>query len=259
MSRSVVALAVVIGSVTACGGGCGKKDAGEPAAAPAANAAPAKAPGGGAGTGILKGTVKLKGRPPAREAINMKSDSYCAGKQGEARDDEVMVGTGGGLKNVVVRVAQGLAEKYSPRAEEVVMDQEGCTYRPRVLVAQAGQVVMIKNSDQTLHNIHTYKGAATLFNQAEIFGMPPIRKKFPTPGDVIKFKCDVHPWMTAYMLVTDNPFHATTDENGAFTIRDIPAGTYKIELWHEKLKPQTTEVVVTAGGTSTLDQEITLQ
>jgi plastocyanin len=254
MSRPAISLAVLF-AIAACHG-C-KKDQGEAAVSvpPAANAAPAKSSGGG-GTGSIKGTIKLSGTPPARETINMKADPYCAKAQAEAKDDEVVVGAGNGLKNVVVRVAQGLSEKYTPKAEEAVMDQQGCMYRPRVLVAQAGQVVLIKNSDQTLHNIHTYKGPTTLFNQAEVFGMPPIRKKFPGSGDVVKFKCDVHPWMTAYLLVTDNPFYAITAEDGSFTIPEVPAGTYTVEVWHERLGTQKKELTVATGKPAELNLEL---
>jgi plastocyanin len=164
-----------------------------------------------------------------------------------------VVGAGGGLKNVVVHVAEGLSDKYGPMAQDAIMDQQGCMYRPRVLVAQAGQTVLIRNSDQTLHNIHTYKGTVTLFNQAEVFGMPPIKKKFPSAGDVVKFKCDVHPWMTGYLLVTDNPFYAVSADDGSFTVRDVPSGTYTIEAWHERLGTKKVQVTVAAGKTAELN------
>jgi plastocyanin len=242
--------------VAACSG-CSKKEPEASATAPAAPAAdtPARAAVSSAGAGTVHGTVKLTGAAPAADPIPMKSDPYCA-KQPAAKNEEVVAGAGGGLKNVVVHVAQGLTEKYSPRAEDAVMDQQGCMYRPRVLVAQAGQTVLIKNSDQTLHNIHTYSGSATLFNQAEVFGMPPIKKKFAKVGDVVKFKCDVHPWMTGYLLVTDNPFYAVTGEDGSFTLRDVPAGKYTIEAWHERLGPQKAEVTVAAGKTAELDLQM---
>ena len=113
-----------------------------------------------------------------------------------------------------------------------------------MVVAHAGQTVEIRNSDQTLHNVHTYKGTATLFNLAHIQGTGPQKKKFPTVGDVVKFKCDVHPWMTGWVLVTDNPYFAVTGDDGSFTIKDVPAGKYTVEVWHEKLGTQTKEVTV---------------
>src|SRR3954471_19637896 len=193
----------------------------------------------------LKGTVVLKGKAPEAKEVNIKADPFCA-KQPAAMDEEVTVGAGGALKNVVVRIAKGLSGNFPAPAGEVVMDQNGCLYRPRVAVAQAGQVVTIKNSDQTLHNVHTYKGPSTLFNQAQVFGMPPIKKKAPSTGDVVKFKCDVHPWMTGYLVVTDNPFYAVTGADGSFSIPSVPPGTYTVEAWHEKLGTKTTTITVTA-------------
>lgn len=203
------------------------------------SAAPAAAAGG------VKGTVKLNGKAPAAKELNMKSDPFCA-KQSAAKDEEVVVGAGGGLKNVVVRVAKGAPAGGAAPTGEAVLDQQGCIYKPRVVVAQAGQTVAIKNSDQTLHNVHTYKGPVTLFNQAQVFGMPAIKKKF-TNGDVVKFKCDVHPWMTGYVVVTDNPFHAVTGDDGSFNIANLPAGKYTLEAWHEKFGTKTAEITVAEG------------
>ncbi len=212
------------------------------------------APAYAADSGSIKGTVKLKGTAPKAEDLNMKSDPFCA--KGSAKDETVVVGGKGGLKNVVVRVAQGVKADAAAATGDVVLDQSGCVYTPRVAVAQAGQQVLIKNSDQTLHNVHTYKGPATLFNQAQPQGFPPIKKKFPTAGDVVKFKCDVHPWMTAYVVVTDNPFAAVTGDDGSFTIKDVPAGTYTVEVWHEKLGTKTQQVKVSTDKPSELKVEL---
>ena len=196
--------------------------------------------------GSVKGTVKLSGKAPEPATINMKADPYCA-KQPAAKDEEIAAGAGGGLKNVVVRIAKGVSNPPPPPGTPAVVDQNGCRYVPRVQVVQAGQSLEIRNSDSTLHNVHTYKGTATLFNQAHIQGMAPIKKKFPTVGDVVRFKCDVHPWITAYVLVTDNPYYAVSGEDGSFTIADVPAGKYTVEIWHERLGTQTKEVTVADG------------
>jgi plastocyanin len=238
--------------------GC-KKEQAPPAqsaapAAPSASAAaaPAGAPTGG---GSVKGTVVMTGTAPERKDINMKADPYCA-KQGEAKDEEVVTGAGGVLKNAVVHIVGNLPEKYAPPAEDVIVDQSGCMYRPRVQVASAGQTVVIRNSDQTLHNVHTYKGPATLFNQAQVFGMPPLKKKFPAAGDVVKFKCDVHPWMTGYVLVTDNPFRAVTGDDGSFDIQHVPPGNYTLEVWHERLGTKQVPVTIAADKTAEVKIEL---
>ena len=213
---------------------------------------------GGAGTtlaagGSIKGTIKLSGKAPAPKEIKMSGDPFCA-KQPGAKDEEISVGGGGGLKNVVVRIAKGAPAKEA--TGEAVLDQQGCAYKPHVAVAQAGQTVAIKNSDQTLHNVHTYKGPSTLFNQAQVFGTPPIKKKAPSVGDVVKFKCDVHPWMTGYLLVTDSPFFAITGADGAFSIPNLPPGKYTVEAWHEKFGTKQAEVTVAAGKPAELKLEL---
>lgn len=194
--------------------------------------------------GQIKGTIKASGKAPAAKPIDMQTDPFCAGKSN--KEEDLLVGSNGGLKNAIVRIAKGAPAAPAPTGE-VVLDQDGCAYKPHVAVAQAGQVVLIKNSDETLHNVHTYKGPATLFNAAQPQGAPPLKKKFPAPGDVVKFKCDVHPWMTGYVAVTDNPYHAVSGADGSFTIDNVPPGTYTLEVWHEKLGTTTTEVKVADG------------
>jgi plastocyanin len=198
--------------------------------------------------GTIKGSVKLDGKAPEPAKLNMKADPFCAQQPGGV-DEEIAVGKDNGLKNVVVRITKGVSNPPPVPTTPAVVDQNGCIYKPRVVVARAGQTVEIRNSDQTLHNVHTYKGTATLFNLAHIQGTGPQKKKFPTAGDVVKFKCDVHPWMTGWVVVTDNPYFAVSGDDGSFTIKDVPAGKYTVEVWHEKLGTQTKDVTVTDAGT----------
>ena len=196
--------------------------------------------------GSIKGTVKLDGKAPERKDVSMVTDAFCAGRPA-VKDEEVVVGGAGQLKNVVVRIAKGVAAPTPAPSKSVVLDQNGCMYRPRVVVAQAGQQVEIRNSDQTMHNIHTYKGKQTLFNEIHVQGMPPRMKPVPKVGDVVKFKCDVHPWMTGWLLVTDSPYFAVTGDDGKFEIPQVPPGKYTVEVWHEKYGSQTQEVTVAEG------------
>jgi hypothetical protein len=127
-----------------------------------------------------------------------------------------------------------------------VVDQSACMYRPRVQGIQLGQPLQIKNSDMTLHNVHGYKGASTLFNQAEIPGMPPMTKQLTSADEIVKLKCDVHPWMTAYVLVSSHPFFAVTGDDGSFKITGLPAGSYTVEAWHERYGAKSAEIAVAA-------------
>ena len=136
--------------------------------------------------------------------------------------------------------------------------QEACMYRPRVSGVIAGQTIAIKNGDQTLHNIHTYRGEKTLFNMAQPPGQPEIKQALKKgEPSVIKFKCDVHPWMTAYVLVSNHPFFAITGEDGKFALKDVPAGKYTVEAWHEKFGAKTVEVTVEPNKPSTADLSYT--
>jgi plastocyanin len=236
-----VGLAVV--ALAAC-----QKQSSPSAPAPAAPAAPtpgaAPTAAGATGSGTITGTVKLTGTPPEMGMTKRQADPYCA--KTPTKEEEVVVGAGGALKNVIVRVTKGVSGHYDPPASPATVDQNACMYRPRVQGIVLGQPVQIRNSDQTLHNIHGYKGASTLFNQAEIPGQPPMVKQFNDADQIVKLKCDVHPWMTGYVLVSSHPFFAVTGDDGSFKISGLPAGTYTVEAWHERFGAITAEVSVPA-------------
>ncbi|MBI3183436.1 MAG: carboxypeptidase regulatory-like domain-containing protein [Myxococcales bacterium] len=193
--------------------------------------------------GSIGGTVSFTGAPPKVEKLNRKSDPVCA--KVEMDDPTITLSKDGkALANVLVRITKGAPDGKAP-AEAAVINQKDCMYDPRVQGAVEGQKVQIKNSDGTLHNVHAYAGQKTLFNQAQ----PPKAKDIEKDlkGDVIRLKCDVHPWMTAYVLLSKHQFFATTGADGKFEIKDVPAGTYTVEAWHEKLGSQTAEVKVEDG------------
>jgi plastocyanin len=232
------------------GAGCHKESLPEgaasssaPAAPAAAAAAPAAAPQ--SGHAAVEGKVKLNGSAPEMAMTKREADPFCA--KTPMKEEEVIVGPQGGLANVVVRVTEGASGHYDPPTTPASLDQSGCMYRPRVQAILAGQPLSIRNGDQTLHNVHGYKGPSTLFNQAEIPGLPPIAKRIGEAGDVLKFKCDVHPWMTGYVVVNNNPFFAVTGNDGWFRIGNLPPGKYTLTAWHERYGTQTAQVTVAEG------------
>jgi plastocyanin len=211
-----------------------------PSAAPAAGLVAAAAPA--TGHAVIEGTVKLNGPAPEMEMTRRGADPFCA--KTPTKEEEVVVGPAGGLSNVVVRITEGATGHYDPPASPAMLDQSACMYRPRVQAIVAGQTLSIRNGDQTLHNVHGYKGPSTLFNQAEIPGLPPIARKIGDAGDILKFKCDVHPWMTGYVVVNSNPFFAVTGPDGHFKITGVPAGKYTLTAWQERYGPKTAQVTV---------------
>jgi plastocyanin len=242
-------LALVVTFSLGAGTACQKETAPPPAAAPVTPGAttatvPAAAAAPPAGHAVIEGTVTLTGAPPVMASTKRDADPFCA--KTPMKDEEVVVGPGGGLANVVVRVTDGATGHYDPPATAASLDQSACMYRPRVQAIVAGQMISIRNGDQTLHNVHGYKGPSTLFNQAEIPGLPPIARKVGDAGDVLKFKCDVHPWMTGYVLVNSNPFFAVSGPDGHFKITDVPPGKYTLTAWQERYGAKTAEVTVAA-------------
>lgn len=195
----------------------------------------------------VTGSVQFSGTAPAPKRIDTKSDPSCGTSSVPA--EEITVNANGTLKNVFVYVKEGLPEqKFEVSSETVTLDQKGCQYTPRVFGVQTGQTLEIINSDATLHNVHGMPAKSKQFN----LGMPvqgmKLQRKFDTPEIMVKMKCDVHPWMSAYAGVLPHPFFAVTDENGNFEIKNLPAGSYTLEAWHEKFGVQQQRVTVDESG-----------
>ena len=204
----------------------------------------AEAPAASGGT--IQGVVKLVGTPPPVQPLKRQADPFCA--KTSANDETVVVGAAGGLKYSVVRI-KGPIAGAQPGAKSVVFDQSNCLYSPRVTALGPKQILQVRNTDPVLHNVHCYNGTTTCFNRAQMKGAKDIEQTL-APG-VYKMKCDVHPWMTGWVVVNENDFVAVTDGNGGFSIPNVPAGTYTLEAWHEKYGVQTASVTVTTGGAST--------
>jgi plastocyanin len=188
----------------------------------------------------LSGTITLDGSAPAAKAIKMDADPVCKSAHSTPQmDDFWMVSAEGGVANAFVYVKDGLGGKeYEPLAAEVSLDQKGCMYYPRVSGVTVGATVKITNSDQTLHNIHSFAEKNGQFNEGQPAGAPESIKKeeFSKPEIMIPIKCDVHGWMKTYVGVLNHPFHAVTGPDGKFEIKGLPAGDYTLAVWHESSK-----------------------
>lgn len=195
----------------------------------------------------ITGSVIFSGTAPAPKRIDTKSDPSCGTSSVPA--EEITVNGNGTLKNVFVYVKEGLPDqKFEISAPAPVLDQKGCQYTPRVFGVQTGQTLEVINSDPTLHNVHGMPSKSKQFN----LGMPvqgmKLKRTFDTPEVMVKLKCDVHPWMSAYAGVLPHPFFSVSDENGNFSIKNLPAGNYTLEAWHEKFGTQQLKVSVDEAG-----------
>lgn len=204
------------------------------AAAPAVPPAPA-------GKGVVRGAVTFTGTVPAAADVPASNDPACEGMS--TKDASVLV-KDGKLANVLVRVRGNVPGAPPAPATPVLVDQSKCTYVPRVQGAMAGQPVAFKNSDGTLHNVRGLVGTKSAFNVAQPPSAAPVQKTLPADAEVLKLKCDVHPWMTAFVVTNPNPYFATTGADGTFSLEGLPAGTYTVEAWHESLGTKTAQVTV---------------
>jgi len=206
------------------------------------------------GRGTIKGHIRLTGKLPGYPIIRMGMDPMCARMNtGKRTVQEIVVASlDGSLANVFVTV-QGSFPPAAAPAEAVTLDQRGCIYAPRVVGVRAGQILQVRNSDDLLHNVHGLSARGNGFNVSEPkAGMvQPFHLK--DEEVMLRVKCDIHSWMTAYVGVVNHPYYAVTGGTGLFEIANVPAGTLKIQAWQERYGQLTQTVRVTAGTATTVD------
>jgi hypothetical protein len=219
----------------------------------AAGPAPTATPAGDTGSGAIAGKASFSGTAPPTQRVKLSADPRCAAlHQGGLERQPVKV-KDGGLADVLVYVKSGIAASSSPPAEPVLLDQIGCDYSPRMVVVMVGQPLRIRNSDDTLHNIHPRPTVNKEFNVGQPRKGMEVTRTFEMPELMIPTSCEVHPWMRAYISVLAHPFFAVTKEDGTYEIRALPDGEYEVEALHSELKSVTGKVSVKAGKTSFLD------
>lgn len=211
-----------------------------------------------AGSGSITGTVKLNGTAPHMKGIDMSKDPYCAKQHDNSpvKMENVVVGSGDGLENVVLYITQGLpaAEQNAVPSEQPQFDQKGCMYIPHVLPVDANQKFQVITSDQTTHNIHPLPapGSGNIgWNKSQPPGAPPIVTDWKAP-EAISVKCNIHPWMHGWHVVVKGPY-AVTDSSGNYTLKNVPPGSYTVTAWQEEYGTQTQNVTVAAGAPAKAD------
>ncbi len=197
--------------------------------------------------GSITGEVKFTDDPLTMPAIKVSKDQdYC----GETLPNETyLVGSEGGLKNVVVFIETAASYAAGDPQKENILSNTGCRYSPRILAMQKGEKLQVKNNDPKLHIPHSYREDRTVFNLSLPFkgttidATPRIRQ-----AGVLKVVCDTHAWMLAYIHIFDHPYFAVTDERGMFTISNLAAGSYVLKAWHEDAGVRSQEITVPEDG-----------
>jgi plastocyanin len=202
-----------------------------------------------AAEGKITGTIKLEGTPPRQRPIDMSKEPSCAKihESNPVHTENVVVGSGGGLQNVVVYISEGLTGNEATATSSATpdFDQKGCQYIPHVLSLNPNQHFKVTNSDQTSHNIHPMPkqgGPNHEWNKSQPPGSPPFDVTWTNEEVGIPVKCNIHPWMHGYHVVVKGP-NATSDSSGSYTL-SLPPGSYTVTAWQEELGTQTQKVTV---------------
>jgi plastocyanin len=208
----------------------------------------------------ITGTVTFDGKVPPLKPLAMDADPACAKKHSKPVPSEMLVlGSGNTMGNIMVYVTKGLpAGKTWPAPKTpVTLDQKGCQYVPHVMGIMVGQPYRILNSDGVLHNVHALPKINAQFNRAMPGSMKETSASFDKAEAMFMIKCDVHPWMSAYVGAFTHPFFSVTGTDGKFTISGLDPGTYEITAWHERLGTQTATVTVAANETKSQNFKFT--
>jgi plastocyanin len=249
-------------SLVSCGGGgteAPKADAGGGAAAPAAGGAGAVPDEANGAT--ITGKVMFDGTAPKEKTIDMSAVPACtrAHANAPAKSEEVIVNDNKTVKYAFVWIKSGLPEgtTWKVPSTPVMLDQNGCMYKPHVIGIMAGQNIEVKNSDPTNHNIHPSPTVNQEWNESQPPGSEDKMKTFARQEVMIPVKCNVHNWMRSYIGVVSHPFFAVTGDDGSFTIKGLPPGTYTLEVWHEKYGTQ--DQTITVGAKESKTQDFTIK
>jgi hypothetical protein len=201
----------------------------------------------------VTGTITLSGTPPP-EKVNeaIASNPDCGKLHSEPVKTQFYVVDGKNDLADVVVVVKGAPASSGASAAPLVLDQKGCEYIPYIGAVQTGQKIIVKNSDPLFHNVDVIPAAAgnssSGKNAAQGPNAPDVSISFPAPENFLRFKCDVHPWMFAYVTVVDSPYFSVSAKDGTYKISNLPPGKYTIEASHRKAGTVSKEIEVKDGS-----------
>jgi plastocyanin len=206
----------------------------------------------------ITGTITLKGTPPKEKEITpVMEDASCSKLHTTVPTTHFyVVGGSGGLADVVVSLEGISGKSTGASAPPFALDQKGCEYVPSIFAVQTGQKIVVKNSDPVLHNVHTMPAEGSgnqVKNEAQLPNGPDLTFSFSKPENFLKFKCDVHSWMFAWVSIFDHPYFAVSSKDGTFKIANVPPGKYKIQAAHRKAGTATQEIEVKEGEPAKAD------
>lgn len=202
--------------------------------------------------GAITGKVGLAGEAPPPKKIAIAKDPSVCGT--EKMLEEVLLSPDKGVRYAVVRLLGAKAAAPAPPSNAVI-DQKGCLFHPTVVVVPKGGNLDITNSDGILHNVHAHSTVNRAFNRSQPGFLKKITQKYDRP-ETFRLGCDIHGWMTGWVVVAEEPFIAVTDDSGLFKLVDVPPGSYKLEVWHPTLGAQTKDVTVADGAEATVNFEL---
>jgi plastocyanin len=205
----------------------------------------------GVRAGDITGVISFKGAPPAEVELAAVMDNADCGPLNKSTPTThyYVVGAKGGLADVVVSLKDVTGKSTGAGAAPAVIDQKGCVYFPTILAVQTGQKIIVKNSDPCVHNVHDVSKAGNPeHNDPQMPGGADLTYTFDKPEAFLKFQCDVHSWMFAWVTVVDSPYFSISDKDGKFTVKNVPPGKYTLQVAHRKLGIQTAEIEVKDSG-----------
>jgi hypothetical protein len=185
--------------------------------------------------GALHGVIQVRGKVPKRFPIGARKVKDCCAFESVDHMSDIILVRDGKLENAYVTVIAGYERDEIPPAssDPVFMDQKGCIYTPHVTGMQVGQKLLVGTSDPTIHNVNVSAPRNQSRNNAMVQGQAPLEYEFQRP-DTVHLRCDIHPWMSAWVHVSAHPWFAVSDGGGEFSIPDLPPGQYVIEVQHEE-------------------------